>query len=166
MPVLNKGQESTSHFRRNLVVGVAVAMVAVAAYFGAASLGIGLGKGSGSTNVVNGVLTVTNVIYSDYPFSTPSGVSSASIQGTFQVIGGSANQVYVLVMNSTVFGQWKGDFYSPKDWGSLSFYYDSGSKNNGTMDVPLPAGGSFYLVLYDPQQNNNVVRASVNLIYG
>ena len=102
------------------------------------------GSGSGqyvqySEPVVNGELSVNPGDYAYYSFEVPSDATDPQLTISFTASGGSGNNIYVYVMDSTDFINWQ-------NGNSASAIYNSGKVTTASTTVYLPGPGIYYVV--------------------
>lgn len=141
-----------------LIVGLTV--VAFVFGFGLYAMTYSLSS-SQSTNIVNGMITVSADSYNYYQFSLPQGATNVHLQGSFYAAGGSGNDIEVIVLDPTGFINWRNGH-------TVNCYYSSGQLTTSSFDVILPSGaGNYYLVYSNTfslfSQKN--VNTQVNLNY-
>jgi len=161
---------------RNVVIVVVIIAVIAGAYFVLNSAGIAVVQQTTittitssttttqttiSTNVVNGVITVSAGSYQDYQVSVPSGALSAKLSGSFTASGGSGNDIIVLVLDQTSFTNWQNGH-------QVSAIYNSGQLTTSSFSVSLPAGGTYYLVYSNTFStfSSKNVNTQANLVVG
>ena len=151
--------EPESHRRRALVIVAAAVVVALvlASLFGV----LPFFRGNPVT-VVDSNIDVLLTACSSYQFTVPAGGTSV-LQGSFKVLGGSLNQIQVLVMSSTVYAGFKHSCGVVAPGGNSSYYYESAQENSANFTVAIPAGTTCYVVYNNPQLYNNVLLTKVVL---
>ena len=156
-----------SNLMRNLGILVVVVVLVIIVLAALASMGGGAGGSGGilpsqhTTNIVNGLITVSAGSYNYYPVDISAGVTGVSLQGSFTASGGSGNDIDVLIMDSTAFTNWQNGH-------QVSVYYDSGQETTGTVSANLPSGsGTYYLVYSNTFStfSSKNVQTTVNLTY-
>ncbi|MDG6985236.1 MAG: hypothetical protein JRM73_00630 [Nitrososphaerota archaeon] len=152
-------REPESRRRRNIVVLVAVVAVVLIL---SAFLGVLPGFGSRATTVVDSNIDVLLTACVSYQVAVPAG-GSPVLQGSFQVLGGTSNQVQVLVMSAQAYSTLEHSCGVVAGSGNETFVYNSGAVNSGAFSVTLSGGATYYLVYNNPQLYNNVLTTKVVL---
>lgn len=91
------------------------------------------------TERVDAAFAVPKLHHKDYRFTIPAGATDAVLQGHFAATGGARNDIEVWVMNDDTFVNWQNRH-------SVTPIYSSGRVTQGTLNVPLPESGTYYLV--------------------
>jgi len=92
-----------------------------------------------SETIVNGELSVNPGYYEYYSFEVPSDATNPQLTISFTASGGSGNDIYVYVMDSTDFINWQNGH-------SAYTIYNSGKVTTASTTVYLPGPGTYYIV--------------------
>jgi len=140
----NSSGRSKSHKRTRTVALIAAVSVVIVAILLVAFF-IQISNQPESTpivvNIVNENVTINAGSYEYYHFSVPVGASSAEVDGTFRVDGGSENVIKVYIMDAANFDNWQNGCNSSKN-------YDSGTLNAGNITATFTSSAT-YMLIYD-----------------
>ncbi len=156
-----------SHTERNIIIAILVIILVIVGVF--AGLGLyyyasvnrsSILPQSYSTNIVNGLITVSAGGWNTYPFSVPTGSTNAYVSGSFYASGGYGNDIKVLVMDRTSYINWSNGH-------SVDVIYSSGYLTTSSFSVNLSAGNAYDLVYTNDNSlfSSKNVQTTVNLFY-
>jgi len=165
-----------SHKGRNVATGVLAGILIIGVAYGAlSSAGISIVQKTTvtttesstttvpvptSSNVVNGLISVSARQYEAYQVNIPNSAYNAQLSGTFTASGGSGNDIIVYVMDATSYVNWQNGHQG-------STYYNSGQTTTGSFSVNFPTSGTYYLVYSNTFSTFSTknVNTQVNLSY-
>jgi hypothetical protein len=93
----------------------------------------------GWNNLVSGVITVKAGKFYDIPFSISKSANTGTVSGIFNVQGDTYENIEVLIMDDTDFGEWKN---AHKE----QCVYNSGRVNSGNISAVSLAPNGYHLV--------------------
>jgi len=73
-------------------------------------------------------------------FTVPNGATNVVLSGTLTASGGSGNDIRVYVLDSAGLSSWENGHQA-------SAYYSTGQESAFNINVQLPGGGTYYVVL-------------------
>jgi predicted nucleic acid-binding Zn ribbon protein len=91
------------------------------------------------TESIDAGFTVPKLGSHAYKFMIPVGAIDPVLQGHFDATGGAGNDVEVWLMNDDQYVNWQNRH-------SVTPIYSSGRVTQGTVNIPLPQPGTYYLV--------------------
>ncbi len=109
--------------------------------------------------ISNGTMQINPHSYTYYHFAALDRTSNAHVKGDFALQGNGSN-IRVYLLDEVNFVNWKNGH-------QFSAYYDSSQQTNGSIDLSVPLGKTFYLV-YDNSQSSipsKKIVSTINLVY-